>query len=147
MDVVDRLTRSRMMAGISGKNTRPERKVRQLLHAMGFRFRLHSRHLPGRPDIVLPKWRLAIFVHGCFWHSHARCRYAVTPKSNREFWIPKLAANVRRDRDNLRALWKEGWRTIVVWECALKTPHHARRLGELLRAATVSGKRANRIPR
>ncbi|MDX2261284.1 MAG: DNA mismatch endonuclease Vsr [Gemmatimonadales bacterium] len=116
-DIVDRATRSRMMAGIRGKNTNPERIVRSHLHRAGFRFRLHPVDLPGRPDIVLPRWGVVILVHGCFWHRHHGCRYAATPKTNREFWVSKFRANVARDASNIAALRRLGWRVIVVWEC------------------------------
>src|SRR5262245_8797324 len=97
-DIVDRKTRSRMMSGIRGRNTKPELAVRKALTAAGFRYRLHSNHLPGRPDLVLAKHRCAIFVHGCFWHRHPGCKYAYTPKSNVRFWLDKLESNVRRDK-------------------------------------------------
>lgn len=109
-----------MMSGIRGKDTRPELLVRRALHRAGLRFRLASgRTLPGRPDIVLPRHRAAIFVHGCFWHRHPGCAFAYTPKSNRRFWLRKFAENVERDERNLRALRRLGWRTFVVWECSL----------------------------
>lgn len=120
VDVVDRKTRSRMMAGIRGKNTRPEMFVRKLLHSHGFRYRLHAKNLPGSPDIVLPKWRVAIFVHGCFWHRHEGCRYATTPTSNLERWQTKFAENVARDRRNIADLVTAGWRVLVLWECKIK---------------------------
>lgn len=119
-DIVDSATRSRMMAGIRGKNTRPEVRLRKALHAMGFRFRLHDKRLPGRPDIVLPKWKVAIEVHGCFWHRHEGCRYSSTPATRPEFWAEKFAANVARDRRNLENLKELGWRTAVIWECWLR---------------------------
>lgn len=119
-DIVDSTTRSRMMASIRGKDTRPEVSLRKALHARGFRYRLHSRHLPGRPDIALPRYRAVIFVHGCFWHRHDGCRYATTPKTRPEFWQAKFAGNVARDRCNAALLRDEGWRVAVVWECALK---------------------------
>src|SRR4051812_7398106 len=97
MDIVDRTTRSRMMSGIRNKNTRPEIAIRQALHAAGYRFRLHRRDLPGSPDIVLPRHRIAVFVHGCFWHRHLGCRFATSPKTNQDFWNTKFAANVARD--------------------------------------------------
>lgn len=120
MDVVDSETRSRMMAGIQGKNTKPELLVRRYLHSCGYRFRLHRRDLPGRPDLVLPKYRLAIFVHGCFWHCHDGCVYAVTPKNRTSFWEEKLSGNARRDKAQLRRLNEMNWRVLVVWECGLK---------------------------
>ena len=120
-DVVDQATRSRMMSGIGGRNTKPEIVVRKALFAAGFRFRLHSKDLPGCPDVVLPGRRVAVFVHGCFWHAHPGCRYAKTPASRREFWESKLAANVERDGRARKALLSEGWRVLVVWECATRS--------------------------
>ncbi|KQT83117.1 endonuclease [Aurantimonas sp. Leaf443] len=105
------------MAKVRGKNTKPELVVRRALHALGLRFRLHRRDLPGRPDIVLPRHRLAIFVHGCFWHRHEGCRMASTPKTRRDFWEAKFEANVQRDRRNLETLQELGWRPEIVWEC------------------------------
>ena len=118
MDVVDTATRSRMMAGIRGKDTRPEQIVRSFLHRAGLRFRLHAK-LPGKPDLVLPKYRAAVFVHGCFWHRHVGCRYATTPSSNIEFWQAKFDANVARDKRVSRELRKEGWHVFVVWSCRI----------------------------
>jgi DNA mismatch endonuclease (patch repair protein) len=117
VDIVDKATRSRMMAGICGKNTRPEMAVRKHLFAAGFRYRLHRRDLPGRPDIVLPRYKTVIFVHGCFWHRHAGCRFAATPATNAQFWREKLDGNVERDRRSARALRAAGWRVLRVWEC------------------------------
>ena len=97
-DIVDRQTRSRMMSGIRGKNTKPEMILRRALHARGFRYRLHGKGVPGRPDLILAKHRAVIFVHGCFWHRHEGCRYATTPATRPEYWAEKFAANVRRDR-------------------------------------------------
>lgn len=119
-DVVDAATRSRMMAGIRGRDTRPEIALRRELHARGFRFRLHERKLPGRPDLVLPKWRAAVLVHGCFWHRHPDCRYATMPATRPEFWSAKFAGNVERDARNHAALLLLGWRVATVWECALR---------------------------
>lgn len=119
VDVVSVAVRSRMMAGIRGKDTVPEILVRRQLFAAGFRFRLHRKDLPGRPDIVLPKYNAAVFVHGCFWHRHAHCVRATTPKSNANFWAEKLDQNVVRDKRSVLRLTEAGWRTAVVWECAI----------------------------
>jgi DNA mismatch endonuclease (patch repair protein) len=108
------------MAGIRSKDTKPEMTVRRYLHARGFRYRLHARDLPGSPDLVLPKYRVAILVHGCFWHRHAGCRFATTPASNVERWNVKFQANVDRDARKLASLEEAGWRVIVVWECGLR---------------------------
>ena len=120
VDVVDRETRSRMMANIRGRDTKPEMLVRRMLHGAGYRFRLHGRLMPGRPDIVLPKHRVAIFVHGCFWHRHEGCRFSTTPATRPEFWRDKFASNVERDARNTGSLVASGWRVATVWECALK---------------------------
>jgi DNA mismatch endonuclease (patch repair protein) len=117
IDVVDKKTRSRMMAGIRGWDTRPELKVRRYLHAAGQRFTLHSSRLPGKPDIALPKYRTAIFVHGCFWHRHPSCRFAAEAKSNRDFWTRKFADNIERDAKNSDALTTASWTFLVIWEC------------------------------
>ncbi|TAK39058.1 MAG: DNA mismatch endonuclease Vsr [Lysobacteraceae bacterium] len=119
-DTVEPEVRSRMMSRIRGRNTRPETLVRSGLWARGFRFRLHVSGLAGRPDIVLPKWRTAIFVNGCFWHAHANCPYFRVPKSRFEFWQKKLLANRRRDAAAVSRLVEEGWKVITVWECALR---------------------------
>lgn len=113
-------TRSRMMAGIRGKDTKPELMVRSHLHRRGFRFRLHHQGLQGRPDIVLPRWGVAIFVHGCFWHGHEGCRYFRLPQTRAEFWDDKIKANASRDRSAEEALAAAGWRVAVVWECLLR---------------------------
>ncbi|WP_092472977.1 very short patch repair endonuclease [Pseudomonas sp. NFACC24-1] len=120
MDVVDKATRSRMMSTIKGKNTYPEMIVRKFLHANGYRFRLHRKDLPGNPDIVMPKLRTCIFVHGCFWHRHPNCTFATTPKTRTEFWQQKFAKNVERDLKNLCQLRSQGWSVLVIWECDLK---------------------------
>lgn len=112
--------RSAIMSRIGSKNTKPELLVRSMLHAMGYRFRLHREDLPGNPDIVLPKYRTAIFVHGCFWHQHPDCRKATVPKNNSGFWKAKLERNVERDSERQRELIKSGWRVLVLWECEIK---------------------------
>jgi len=125
MDIVDSATRSRMMSGIRGRDTRPEMTVRKFLHARGYRFRLHRKDLPGRPDIVLPRFRTCIFIHGCFWHHHEGCRFAVLPKTRADFWAQKLRGNVERDRRAQEELARTGWRVLIIWECELKTPEVA----------------------
>ncbi len=118
-DIVDKKTRSRMMSSIRGKDTKPEMTLRRALHARGFRFRLHVRDLPGRPDLVFPKFRAVVFVHGCFWHRHPGCPRATTPATRVEFWLEKFRANVSRDRRNSERLKESGWRVHTVWECEL----------------------------
>ena len=118
-DVVSKKKRSEMMAGIRGKNTKPEIIVRKMLHAMGYRFRLHRKDLPGKPDIVLPKYRAAIFVNGCFWHGHD-CHLFKWPKTREAFWREKIVGNVARDQKKTQRLLDNGWRVAVIWECSLK---------------------------
>ena len=120
-DVHSADTRSRNMAAIRSTNTRPEMRVRSALHALGYRFRLHRKDLPGCPDIVLPRLRTVIFVHGCFWHCH-RCKYgSVVPATRADFWAAKRAGNVARDRRNRSALRRAGWHVFVLWECQVRT--------------------------
>jgi DNA mismatch endonuclease, patch repair protein len=136
-----------MMSGIRGIDTRPERKIRRLLHAAGYRFRLHA-SLPGRPDIVLRRHRIAIFVHGCFWHRHQACRYSTIPSSNSEFWREKLARNVARDIANERLLLEAGWRVLVVWECAIRDRKaRADRLSDRIIGWVASKRKRGEIPR
>lgn len=118
--MVDRLTKERRswnMGQVRGKNTKPELIVRSLLHRAGFRFRLHKKNLPGRPDIVLSKYKTIIFVHGCFWHRHPNCNDATIPKTRTDFWINKFEENVKRDSKNQSLLRELGWNVVVVWEC------------------------------
>ncbi|SFN19933.1 very short patch repair endonuclease [Dokdonella immobilis] len=124
-------TRSRMMSGIRGKNTRPEMTVRSFLHRNGLRFRLHARGLPGKPDVVLPRWNVVVFVHGCFWHGHMGCRYFKLPKTREEFWKTKIEANSQRGALAIDQLREAGWRAATIWECALRTDP-ARALEELI---------------
>ena len=112
--------RSRNMSAIKSKNTKPEITVRKLLHSMGYRFRLHKKDLPGSPDIVLPKYKTVIFVHGCFWHRHQNCKYASNPKTRREFWEKKFKENIERDKKTQEKLKNLGWKTKIVWECEIK---------------------------
>ena len=116
-DLVDSATRSRMMAGIRAKDTKPEMSVRKYLYSKKLRYRLHDPRLPGRPDIVLRRFKTVVEVRGCFWHSHPGCKFAVTPKSNIEFWQQKLKGNIERDRRNEAKLREDGWSVIIVWEC------------------------------
>lgn len=118
-DVVDKATRSRMMSGIRASDTKPELVVRSLLHRAGFRFRLRDPQIPGKPDVILPKYRAVVFVHGCFWHAHA-CDYFKLPSSNQVFWTEKLKRNLARDGKVVRELRKANWRVAVVWECATR---------------------------
>lgn len=130
-----------MMSGIRSRDTKPELALRRALHAFGFRYRLHVRELPGRPDIVLPRFRTVVQVHGCFWHRHEGCRYTTSPATRAEFWDRKFAANVERDRRNHEALIGAGWRVAIIWECALKLPGApgvAATLADWIRSDSVS---------
>lgn len=121
--MTDKLTpekRSWNMSRIRSKNTRTETEVRSLVHSMGFRYRLHRKDLPGKPDIVLPKYKTVVFVHGCFWHRHKGCKITTTPKSNTEFWKEKFAYNVKRDIEHQKKLKEMGWKVLIVWQCELK---------------------------
>ncbi len=120
MDTLTSEKRSWNMSRIRRANTKPELAVRSMLHCMGYRFRISDKTLPGKPDIVLPKYRAVIFVHGCFWHRHQGCKYAYTPKSSLEFWSQKFEGNILRDKTNLSLLKKAGWLPIIVWECEIK---------------------------
>ena len=120
-DVIDRATRSRMMSGIRGRDTKPELIVRKYLHAHGLRYRIAPKNLPGKPDIVLPKYHAVVFVHGCFWHRHEGCRYTATPATNPDFWQSKFDANIARDKRAYEQLACLGWCVIVIWECELTT--------------------------
>ena len=112
--------RSRNMSAIKSKNTKPEIKVRKVLHSMGYRFRLHRKDLPGSPDIVLPKYKTVIFVHGCFWHRHENCKYASIPKTRQEFWNKKFKTNIERDLEIQDKIKNLNWRSVVIWECETK---------------------------
>lgn len=119
-DIVDIETRSRMMAKIRSRNTSPEILIRKALHARGFRFRVHVKNLPGTPDLVMPKYKAVIFIHGCFWHGHG-CRYFKIPQTRTNFWIEKITKNQARDKQQLVELLSLGWRVLVIWECAVRT--------------------------
>ena len=120
-DIYSNKKRSEIMSNIGSANTAPEVALRKELHRMGFRFRLNSRNLPGKPDIVLPKYQTAIFVHGCFWHGHYNCKKAALPKTNQLFWKRKLLANKDRDKRVISILKKSGWKVLVAWECKIKS--------------------------
>jgi DNA mismatch endonuclease, patch repair protein len=107
---------------VRSKDTTPEKQVRSLLHKCGFRFALHKKELPGSPDIVLPKYKTVVFVHGCFWHRHRGCKRASTPTSRQEYWLPKFQRTIVRDKSIQKQLRKTGWRVIIIWECELKQP-------------------------
>lgn len=133
-DVHDKETRSYNMSRIKGKDTKPEMLVRRHLHKLGFRYRLHVKNLPGKPDIILPKYKTVIFVHGCFWHGHEGCKYFVVPKTRTEWWLNKINGNVANDKKAFEALKELGWKVIEVWECELKS----KKVGETL--AKLPGK-------
>lgn len=132
MDILTVSERSRLMAKIQSKNTAPERAVRRVVHALGYRYRLHGGgRLPGSPDLVFPRLRKVIFVHGCFWHRHEGCPGNRTPRTRRGFWIRKFAGNVSRDKRNVRELRRQGWGIMVIWECQI--PREARLISRLRR--------------
>lgn len=120
MDILSPQQRHLNMSRIKGRDTRPEKRVRSLLHSLGYRFRLHAKTLPGTPDIILPKYKTVIFVHGCFWHRHGNCQYTTIPVTRPEFWAKKFADNIQRDKAAMEALIKLGWRVLVIWQCELK---------------------------
>lgn len=139
----DKLTKDRRswnMSRIRGKDTAPERFVRSLLHRMGYRFRLHGPKLPGRPDLVLPKYKTVVFVHGCFWHRHEGCKNCTTPTSRREWWLQKLNGNVARDEVHRRSLQALGWRCIVIWECQTESPGAVESLKAIFRRRLIQRK-------
>jgi DNA mismatch endonuclease (patch repair protein) len=144
-DVVSPAARSRMMSGIKGKDTKPEVLVRKALFAAGYRFRIHRKDLPGSPDVVLPGRKVAIFAHGCFWHRHADCKNAKLPSTRPEFWKAKLEGNAARDRRTVDALTAEGWRVLVVWECATRNPATLDTLPEILSVWIEGSERVGEI--
>lgn len=119
-DVFNKNKRSQIMSRIGGKNTKPEIIVRKLLHSLGYRFRLHRKDLPGKPDIILPRWKAVIFVHGCFWHGHKGCKRAGRPQTHADFWKNKIEGNMKRDAANIEQLVKLGYRCLVIWQCETK---------------------------
>ena len=133
MDVHDQKTRSFNMSRIKGKDTKPEEIVRKYLFSHGFRYRKNDKCLPGTPDIVLPKYKTVIFVNGCFWHGHNNCKYFVVPKTNTEFWMNKINANIERDHRQHKELIDLGWKVIVIWECELKHEKQNKTLFDILK--------------
>lgn len=134
MDIVDKNKRSEIMSRVRSSNTKPEVQVRKLLHSLGYRFRLHRKDLPGTPDIVLPARESIIFVHGCFWHRHKGCCDATMPKTRTNFWKKKFAENLARDKKNITALKKMGWKVLIVWQCELrKEKNLIRKLNKFLK--------------
>jgi DNA mismatch endonuclease (patch repair protein) len=131
-DVHDPATRSFNMSRIGGKNTKPEMLIRRFLYSKGFRYRLHDKSLPGKPDIVLRKLRTLIFVHGCFWHGHENCKYFVVPKTQTGFWLDKIHRNKERDKEAILCLDKEGWKIIIIFECELKGSNQERTLSRIM---------------
>ena len=127
-DVFSKEKRSWIMSRISGSNTKPEIIVRKIIHAMGFRYRLHVRNLPGTPDIVLPRHKKVVFVHGCFWHGHKGCKRSQRPSANSEFWNRKIEQNMARDKKVIKGLQKLGWRPLIIWECKTRNPLSLRKI-------------------
>ncbi|UYK83210.1 DNA mismatch endonuclease Vsr [Xanthomonas sacchari] len=127
--------RSERMSRIRGKDTKPELTLRKALHRLGLRYRLHGARLPGKPDLVFPRYKTVVFVHGCFWHRHAGCSIATTPKSNTAFWLEKFGKNTDRDKRVMAQLEEQGWKVLVAWECELATPAKALQTAERLAAA------------
>ena len=144
-DIVDQQTRSRMMSSIQGKNTRPEMLLRRALHRMGFRYRLYAKRLPGKPDLVFPKYKAVIFVHGCFWHRHPGCKYTTNPATRPEFWQTKFQDTVERDRATVDRLSTQGWRAGVVWACALRRNQESE-VAELMAEWLKNGQQYIEIP-
>lgn len=121
MDCYNQATRRKVMQNVHGKDTAPELLVRRMLFRAGFRFRLHDARLPGKPDIILPKYKIVVFVNGCFWHRHPGCKHATMPATNQDYWIKKFQRNVERDADEIRQLESAGWKVFVIWECEIQT--------------------------
>lgn len=136
-DVHSKEIRSYNMSRIKGKNTKPEMLVRKFLHANGFRYRLHVKDLPGKPDIVLPKYKTVIFIQGCFWHGHDQCKFYSVPKTNTEFWVKKINDNKLKDQANLQIIREQGWKVIEIWGCQLKSSLHDDTLNILQKALGV----------
>ncbi|MGM9794770.1 MAG: very short patch repair endonuclease [Candidatus Aphodosoma sp.] len=131
-DVLSKEQRKRCMSHVRGKDTKPEVMVRQFLFAHGFRYRLYRKDLPGKPDIVLPKYKTVIFINGCFWHGHSSCKYATIPEANHDFWLAKISGNIERDKSNHAKLFELGWKVIEIWQCELKPKVREQTLNNLL---------------
>ena len=125
-DHISPAERSEIMRAVKSKNTSPEKRVRSVAHRLGLRFRLHRKDLPGSPDLLFPKRKVALFVHGCFWHRHENCPRATTPKTNADYWNEKFRRNVERDGETRRKLEKGGWKVLVIWECETKNQESIR---------------------
>lgn len=132
-DIHSKEMRSLNMSRIKGKDTKPEMLIRQFIFSKGIRYRLHVKRLPGKPDMVFPKYKKIIFIHGCFWHGHENCKYFVVPKTRTEWWLNKIRRNRERDLENVSALKKQGWKVIIIWECELKSNNREQKLKSLLR--------------
>ncbi|MCX8105943.1 MAG: very short patch repair endonuclease [Ignavibacterium album] len=132
-DVHDKITRSYNMSQIKGKNTKPEIMVRKYIFSKGFRYKLHDKRLPGKPDIVLPKLKVVVFIHGCFWHGHSNCRYFVPPKTRTKWWLKKIERNKQLDNENLLKLKDAGWKVFTIFECKLKNNLRAKTLEGLVK--------------
>lgn len=131
-DVLTKEQRHRCMSNVKSKNTKPEIMVRKFLFSNGYRYRVNRKDLPGKPDIVLPKYRSVVFINGCFWHGHQNCRYATIPESNHEFWLAKITGNVERDKQTRERLSQMGWRVIDIWQCQLKPREKETTLNNLI---------------
>lgn len=132
-DVHDKITRSYNMSQIKGKDTKPEMMVRKYIFSKGFRYKIHDKGLPGKPDIVLPRLKVVIFIHGCFWHGHSNCRYFVLPKTRTEWWLKKIERNKQLDSENLKKLRDAGWKVLTIFECKLKSNSRKETLDNLVK--------------
>jgi DNA mismatch endonuclease (patch repair protein) len=140
-DVHSKAVRSYNMSMIKGKNTRPEMLVRRFLHAMGYRYRIHDKKLPGKPDLVFPKYKTVIFVNGCFWHGHNNCRYFVVPKTRTDWWLNKINANRANDEKASQKLQEAGWTILILWECELKADNAERTLKKVIQKIRPDGRK------
>ncbi len=131
-DVHTSSVRSYNMSQIKCKDTKPELMVRRFLHSRGMRYRVHSKDLPGKPDLILKKYHTVVFIHGCFWHGHEGCNYFTIPKTNTEWWLTKISQNKHRDQKSIKKLESSGWKVIIIWECELREPLRMRTLNQLL---------------